>query len=162
MQELQYDNLLGKDWIANEQDCFSLAREFYIQNFDITVPNFARPMHWDADNLDLIRVMFPSCGFQITNEGWDDLRPADVLAMAIHSGNANHLAIYVGDNEVVHHRWGRTSCKELLRPFWRMSTLYVLRHPDVPDLRPVLPTVTIEEILRARLTGQAYQNVRQG
>lgn len=152
MQELQYENLLGKEWIINKQDCFTLGRDFYKQNFDIDVPDFARPQHWNADRLDLIKLSFAAANFTLISEPWDDLRPADVLALAIGSSNANHLAIYVGDNDLIHHRWGVNSCKELLRPFWRMSTLYVLRHPDVPDLRPVLPEVSLEELIRARFT----------
>jgi cell wall-associated NlpC family hydrolase len=153
--DLKYENLLGKEWEINKQDCFTLARDFYIQNFDIEVPDFARPLHWNADRYDLIRKGFPKCGFKVTHEDWDDLRPGDVLAMGIITSNADHLAVYVGESEVIHHRFGRTSCKELLRPFWRMATLYVLRHPDVPDLRPKLPDITIEEVLRARFTQQA-------
>ena len=152
MQELEYENLLGKSWKMNQQDCFTLVRDFYIQNFDITIPNFARPQHWNADRLDLIKTSFPMSGFKLISEPWDDLRPADTLAMAIGSSNANHMAVYVGDNDLIHHRFGLNSCKELLRPFWRMSTLYVLRHPDIPDLRPQLPEVSLEELIRARFT----------
>jgi len=155
MQELKYENLLGKPWVINEEDCFQIGRDFFKQNFDIDVPNLARPQHWDADRLDLIKQGFRKSGFELLSDAWDDLRPADVLAMAIGSSNANHLAIYVGDNELIHHRFGMNSCKETLRPFWRMSTLYILRHPDVPDLRPVLPEVSLEELIRARFTREA-------
>jgi cell wall-associated NlpC family hydrolase len=149
--DLKYENLLGKEWVLNEQDCFTMARDFYAQNFpDIEIPDVARPIGWDADKLDLIKMMYAKAGFQIADDDWNELRPADVLCMAIHTSNANHLGIYIGDNEVIHHRFGINSCKETLRPFWRMSTMYILRHPDVPDLRPELPTTSLEEILRGR------------
>jgi cell wall-associated NlpC family hydrolase len=148
--ELEYKNLLGKEWIMNQQDCFTLVRDFFIQNFEIEIPNFARPQDWNTDKLDLVRTLYPKTGFEIITDVWGDLRPADVLACSIHSKNVNHLAIYIGDNELLHHRYGVNSCVETLRPFWRMSTLYVLRHPDVPDLRPELPDVNLEDLIRAR------------
>lgn len=150
MKELEYKNLLGRPWEMNKEDCFTLVTDFYKQNFDIDIPNFARPIGWNADNLDLIRTCFAKGGFKMVSDEWEDLRPADVLALAISTSNANHLAIYVGNNELIHHRIGVNSCEEPLRPFWRMSTLYILRHPNVPDLRPKLPTVELEELIRAR------------
>lgn len=149
--KLEYENLLGKPWIINEQDCFTLGRDFYKQNFGIDIPDFSRPNDWDADELDLIRINSLKSGFKIiTDEDWNDLRPGDILAVAINSSNANHLVVYVGNNEIIHHLFFKTSCKEILRPIWRMSTMYILRHPDVPDLRPEVPSTTFEEVLRAR------------
>ena len=46
--KLKFDNLLGKPWDGNEEDCFSLGRGFFKQNFNIDIPNMARPQAWDA------------------------------------------------------------------------------------------------------------------
>ena len=148
--KLKYENLLNKPFEPNEEDCFTMVMDFYDQNFGIKIPNFARPNNWNADELDLIKMMYPKAGFKIADDDFNELRPADVLAISVSSTNANHLAVYIGDNEIIHHTFGTNSTKETLRPFWRMSTLYILRHPDVPDLRPELPTTSLEEILRAR------------
>src|SRR3546814_13788378 len=78
-----------------------------------------------------------------------DLRPGDVLCMAIGEGNPNHMALYVGEGEILHHLTNRLSTREPYRDFWRTLTCYVLRHPDVPDLRPVYPDTTIAELLRS-------------
>jgi cell wall-associated NlpC family hydrolase len=125
--------------------------DFFDQNFGIKLPDFARPTNWDADKLDLIGMNLDATGFQVLpDEEWYNLRPGDVLATAIASSNPNHLVIYVGGNEIIHHLFFKHSCKETLRPLWRMATMYMLRHPDVPDLRPQLPDGQLEEILRAR------------
>jgi cell wall-associated NlpC family hydrolase len=150
LDDLEYENLLGKPWSMNVDDCFTLVINFYKQNFDIDIPNIARPTDWDADELDLIRMTMPRTNFFIVDEN-EELRPGDLLCVAYNSKNPNHLVIYVGNNEIIHHRYGLLSAKELYRPAWRMITGYVLRHPDVPDLRPVLPDTTLEELLRARL-----------
>lgn len=151
---MKYENLLGKPWKVNETDCFTLVIDFFKQNFDIDIPNFARPEDWDADKLDLIRKLYPKAGFQLMQD-WDDLRPGDVFATNFATSNPNHFVIYVGDNEVIHHRYGMNSTKESYRPAFKMITSFVLRHPDVPDLRPVLPDVDIEDLIRARYNLQA-------
>jgi len=150
IEDLKYDNLLGFPWEMNERDCFTLVREFYEQNFGIQIQNIARPNDWNSDTLDLIGRLYATNGFFKVTDMWDDLRPADILACSVQSGNPNHLAIYIGNNELLHHRLGVNSSVETLRPFWRMTTGYILRHPDVPDLRPVLPDVNLEDLLRAR------------
>lgn len=70
--------------------------------------------------------------------------------MAIGASSANHLAVYVGDNLLAHHLFGQLSRAEPMREFWRRSTVYVLRHPAVPDLRPELTPVTIQDLVDAR------------
>ena len=150
IDDLKYDNLLGFAWEMNERDCFTLTREFFKQNFDIDIPDVARPNNWSSDNLDLIGLIHSKAGFTKVTEMWDDLRPGDVLACSVQSSNPNHLAIYIGNNELLHHRLGVNSSVETLRPFWRMTTGYILRHPDVPDLRPVLPDANLEDLISAR------------
>lgn len=147
--ELKYENLLGKPWKMNDTDCFTLAIDFFKQNFDIDIPNFARPADWDADKLDLIRMLYPKAGFEIMPD-WDDLRPGDVFATSFASSNPNHFVIYVGDNKVIQHRFGMNSMEETYRPAYKAVTNFVLRHKDVPDLRPVYPDVNIEDLIRAR------------
>lgn len=148
---LTYENLLSKKSIFGVQDCLTLFRDFYVQNFDIHIANYARPKDWDANALDLTRLFFEDEGFEmITDWNIKMLRPGDVLCMAIGAGNANHFAIYVGDGDIVHHPSGRMSTKEPLRDFWRVVTCYVLRHPSVPDLTPEHPNTSLEELLRAR------------
>jgi cell wall-associated NlpC family hydrolase len=75
--------------------------------------------------------------------------------MAVGTANANHFAVYLGENKIIHHRYLQLSNVETLRDFWRMSTLYVARHPDVPNLTPVLPQTSIKELVDARNRIQA-------
>lgn len=145
---IEYKNLVGKPFDLGKQDCFKLAIDFYKQNFDINIPNFSRPTNWNADNIDLIGMLHTKAGFEKVDT-WD-LRPGDALATAVGSSSPNHLVIYVGDNLLLHHKAYHLSDVETFRPAWRVVTCYVLRHLDVPDLTPVYPDVTIEELLRQR------------
>jgi cell wall-associated NlpC family hydrolase len=147
---LRYEHLVGLPYSA-ERDCYELGRDFFRDNFGIELTPYARPHDWSADRHDLIRQLHEREGFRMLPD-WTakDIRPADVFCLAIGSSNPNHFAIYVGDNKLLHHLRGRFSSVEPYRDFYRNSTTFLLRHPDVPDLRPVLPETTIEALLRER------------
>lgn len=148
---LKYEHLLGRSYCPRKQNCYTMVREIYADNFAIDLRDYPFPVDWDANTLDLIGPLSETFG-AIKLEDWSikTLRPGDVMAMAVRSANPNHFAAYVGENKVVHHLWGHLSREETLRDFWRMSTCFVLRHPDVPDLTPVKPITTIQELARAR------------
>ena len=155
--DLKYEHLVGIPFSGiGRDDCFKLFRDFYADNFDIKIANYARPHDWSSDKLDLIGLCHEREGFEkITDWKVKDLRPADVLCMAIGESTPNHFSIYVGDSKLIHHLYGRTSSVDEFRDFFRNTTCYLLRHPDVPDLRPVYPDVTIADLLNARNAPQA-------
>jgi cell wall-associated NlpC family hydrolase len=145
---IEYENLVGNPFQLGTYDCLRMVRDFYKQNFDIDIPNYARPTNWNSDTLDLIGLLHSKLGFEKVDT-WK-LQPGDILATAIGTSKPNHMVIYVGDNMILHHKTGAMSAAETFRPWWKMVTCYVLRHPDVPDMTPVLPEVSIEELLRER------------
>lgn len=151
LEDLKYEHLAGRPFVWGMADCLALVRDFYRENFDIQIRDYARPTHWSSDQIDLMRMIYPREGFDILTD-WrpKDLRPGDVLGIMLNESNPNHLAVFVGDNTIVHHLYGRMSNIEALRDFWRNQTSFVLRHPDVPDLAPVYPDVDIRSILSAR------------
>lgn len=152
IDDLKYEHLAGKQFTGiGKQDCFDLCRHFFRDNFDIEIPNFSRPNDWDADKLDLIPVLGPRAGFVKLDE-WTikSLRPADVLCLAIGTRKANHFAINLGNGDILHHLHLRFSETAPFSDMYRKRIAYVLRHPDVPDLRPVYPDVTVKDLLDAR------------
>lgn len=151
IDDLKYEHLVDRPFVWGHNDCLSLFRDFYSENFGITITNYARPTNWSSDKIDLMRLCYEREGFDMITE-WKlkDLRPGDVLCMAIGERNANHFAVYLGNDQLVHHLYGRTSTLETFRGFYRNSICFVLRHPDVPDLTPVYPDVDIRSLLSAR------------
>lgn len=149
---LKADHLAGIQFTGiGERDCFELVTDFFWDNFQIKIPVFARPHDWRANDNDIIRRCAPHSGFEmITSWRTSDLRPADVLAIMVGEANPNHLAIVLEDGKILHHLMGRMSNIEPLRDFWLNQTAFVLRHPDVPDLRPTYPDVEIRSLLRER------------
>lgn len=148
---LLYRHLEGREFVLGYQDCLDLVIRFFWDNWQIPIRNYARPSGWSSDTLDLIQMFHEREGFELIAE-WKakDLRPGDILCCAIGETRPNHLAIYLGNNELIDHLAGRASRVEPYRDFWRRATCYLIRHPDVPDLRPTPPDGNLSEILRDR------------
>lgn len=152
IDDLKYDHLVGRPFTGiGRDDCLKLFRDFYRENFGIEIRDYARPHDWSSDQLDLMRLCYEREGFeQITDWKVKELRPADVLCVAIGEANPNHFAIFIDGDTILHHLYGKMSRVEPFRDFWRRQTCFILRHPDVPDLRPTYPDTTLQELLRAR------------
>lgn len=155
--ELSYAHLLGRPYDADGGfHCYRLVRDFYRDNFGMELRDYAIPNDWDANKLNLIEMIYQREGFKKV-EDWSiaTLRPADLLCVAHMASNANHFVVNLGGNQVLHHPLGQMSRIDPMRNYFRMATLYVIRHPDVPDLTPALPDTSIKELLDARYQVQA-------
>lgn len=126
---LHYEHLVGVPFDHGVHDCYSLARSFFFDNFEIQLTNYARPDDWELQGMDLYNENFAREGFEVVDISIKELRPADVLLMALRSQVANHCAIYVGNGNIVHHMFGKFSCVERFRH--HNSTTHMLRHKKV-------------------------------
>lgn len=152
LEDLKAEHLQGIPFTGiGKRDCYELVRDFYRDNFNIELTPYARPHDWESDKLDLIRNHYEAEGFEMLTD-WKikDLRPADLLIMAVNESNPNHIAINLGDGRILHHLYGKRSRIEEFHGWWRNHVSFVVRHKDVPDLRPVYPDVDYMELLRAR------------
>lgn len=148
---LNLEGLEHREFAAGSTDCLGLVRDLYKLNFGIEMRNYARPSDWDADKLDLINAVYQREGFEkLSHWSVGDLRPGDILCMCVGSSNVNHMGVYVGDNQFIHHLRGNLSSRGPLETRWLHYTAFLLRHPDVPDLRPEMREITIEELLSDR------------
>ena len=148
---LEYQHLIGKRFNLSKQDCFKLVQDFFFDNYGIEIKNYARPSDWDSNELDIIGYAHEREGFfKVQDWTLTNLRPGDVLCMAVGTSIPNHYAVYVGDGKFVHHLVNSLSSEEELRPFWRRSTCYVLRHKDVEFVPVPKPEKTLLEILHER------------
>lgn len=117
--------LIGRPYAFGLLDCWSLVRDHFVQELGIDLPDFERrDRFWErGENLFLDHAL--SAGFQPAP---GELRPNDVLMMAIRSNLPNHCAVYLGDQTILHHRTGRLSGRELYGGFWPKATTHTFRH----------------------------------
>jgi len=152
MSNFKTSTLESKPFNLGVQDCFTAVSGFYKLNFDIDMPNFARPNDWEPSEDNLIDKLYPAAGFEKldVDDNWPP-RPADILVCTVGGSVPNHLVIFLGGNEIFHHKVNMMSGRETMRPAWRRYTSYILRHPEVPDLSQKKPTLELSEAYREGL-----------
>jgi cell wall-associated NlpC family hydrolase len=159
---MEYKHLIGRTFKHGSQDCFGLARDFYNENFDLGIPNYARPYEWWYKGLDLYMESFYDHGFRVVTEHPSQWRLGDAVLMAIRSKVACHCGIFVEPNRILHHFIGRLSTVDDYRGLWRNSTLAVLRHKDVVAPKPNVVQLDFMELLpnalRRKLTSVVPQS----
>lgn len=126
-----YEPLLGRSFQFGVVDCYTMLRDFYKLNYDIDMPDYARPERFWDQGLDLYMDHYEECGFELVHENPRYFRPGDVSLAAIQSSLANHAMIHLGDGRIVHHFIGRLSEVGFYRGIWRNHTVATIRHKDV-------------------------------
>jgi cell wall-associated NlpC family hydrolase len=158
--KLNYTGLEGRPFEIGTHDCFDMVLSMYALNFGIKLTKYARPNNWRADNIDIIGLSYEREGFhKVMDWTLATLRPGDILCMAIGSSKANHMAVYIGENQIIHHKDRSFSNVETLRDFWRRSICYVLRHKDVNIEPEVKPEVQLKDLIDERNRIQSKKTV---
>jgi cell wall-associated NlpC family hydrolase len=122
---------LNKPFVEGINDCYSLAREFYQHTYGVTLGNYARPTNWYlVDKFNFFTDNFEQEGFFEPKTTANKVRYGDALLMVIgRSTVANHVAIYVGQNKILHNLTGGISRLDSYSDRWRSRVTTVLRHP---------------------------------
>jgi hypothetical protein len=102
--------LEGREFIFNIQDCLSLCQDWFYADRGLVLPNQPRNPFWNQEGEDHIGSLYKNWGFR--KVALDKLKHGDVLFYQVRSPVINHLGIYLGDNQVLSHWYGRTSCVE--------------------------------------------------
>jgi proteasome lid subunit RPN8/RPN11 len=116
-------------------DCFALIKDYYQIAQGIELPDFPRDWEWWLDeDADLYEHGFREAGFEPVRH--DDVRIGDVglVASPVVAADGRalrprviHGAIYVGEQQVLHHKAGRLSMIEPLHS-WNHMVKYWVRH----------------------------------
>ncbi|WP_407691566.1 C40 family peptidase [Robbsia andropogonis] len=126
--------LIGCQFSHGVNDCYGLVRRYYKAKYEIALPDFPRSgPWWDDGKSDLYTQGFPKAGFTALSLSTEP-QPGDVLLMKIRSKNnvPNHAAVYIGEDTILHHMYGRLSGRESL-PRYRDYVTHILRHNEVPN-----------------------------
>jgi len=118
--------LVGREYCWGSLDCWSCVRDWYKQEWDLNLPDWDRPKRKDWDAAPQFEQLYAEAGF--CDVDLKRLQVGDALLMAIGAVGLNHVAVYVGDQYVLHHLNGRLSSRDLLGDWLLKCTGKVLRH----------------------------------
>ena len=119
--------LVGRHFSHGVNDCYTLVRDWYKRERDIDLKDFMRTDGWWERGEDLYMKHYAEAGFHPV---FDHLEEGDVIIMQIRAYQANHAAIYLGENLMLHHLYGRLSSRDVYGGYWKDVTRVVLRHGE--------------------------------
>lgn len=121
--------LVGRKYSFGTLDCFSLIRDYYSRELNISIPNYPREESWFERGQNLIVDRYAMNGFKKV----DDLKKHDLILMYGGSKVPNHLAVYLGEGDILHHTTGRLSSRDVYgnAGYWWKNTWGYLRHIDL-------------------------------
>lgn len=129
--------LVGRPFEHGVLDCYSEIRDYFRQVLAIELPDFARRDDWWKHGDDLYRKHFAEAGF--VDAGDPDNTPLqlhDVVVMQVAADQANHAAVYVGGQRILHHYYGRLSGHDVWGGYWRRHAVLLLRHQSQLSAQP--------------------------
>lgn len=125
--------LVGREFSHGVLDCYQLIVDWFDRERGITLPQFERHDDWWNDgHSDLYTEGFENAGF--VDKG-QDIQPqiGDVILMQVRSNNCvpNHAGVYIGDELILHHLYGRLSSRDIYGGYLRENTRKIVRHKDL-------------------------------
>jgi proteasome lid subunit RPN8/RPN11 len=118
--------LVGREWSHGVLDCYSIIRDWFLQEKNIELLDFKRSDEWWKIGENLYLDNFEKAGFkQISLE---KLQAGDCILMCFNSEVPNHGAVYLGDGQILHHVQNRLSTRDVYGGFWLKNTYGYYRY----------------------------------
>ena len=121
--ELPY---VGREFVFGVVDCYTLVRDWYAREWGLELADFPRRDRFWERGENLYVDNYASQGFRRID--FTELAYGDLLLMQLGSPLPNHAAIYLGDQQILHHIQGRLSSRDVLGGYYVKNTAMVLRH----------------------------------
>jgi len=119
--------LVGRQFSYGTLDCCTLVRDYYKKELKINFECFSGQDGWWDSGENRYLDNYEEQGFIKV----DDIKKYDVFLIKLVSPVPNHAAIYLGNNQILHHVHGRLSNREPYGGYWRKHTTHILRHKSL-------------------------------
>jgi len=120
------DELIGRKYIPNVYDCFTLARDAIWQFFNKDIGDIARPENWEKENSYLLEQNYKGYNFKDICE-CSGLKKGDILLFNIGSQQPNHIGVFIEGDNFIHHLENRLSCVDSINK-WRKQLNKIVRY----------------------------------
>lgn len=127
--------LIGRVFVHGIWDCYSLVRDWHMEEHGIILPDYARDYLWwgtdEEPGEDMYEKYFKEAGF---NRVYRDNGPlvGDCFICRIKSPVLNHAGVYIGDSHLLHHVTGYLSMRSPVSR-WHSKLDFLVRHKDLPE-----------------------------
>ena len=122
---------VGRPYVFGSFDCWSLCVDYYGREFGIKLPLL---MHqridtwWDKGQDFFGEAMKSDLDGSLVKIHDNDYREGDLILFSINAKVTNHVAIYLGDDIILHHVLNRLSRRDTYGVFWQKFKTHHLRH----------------------------------
>lgn len=157
--QLVADKFLGLVYQSGKQDCGTLIRDFYAENFGMLFPNYARPDDWWRKGMNLFTQIYRAEGFRPMDITLREMQIGDVMLMGYGSPFPNHSGVYVGEGKILQHLHGKLSNKEHIRSHHRDALLAIVRHPDIIVKMPPAPKIDLLDMISPYWKGKLSEKL---
>lgn len=120
--------LIGRVHAWNVMDCWTLVRDWYKRERDIELIDVPRSRDFWKRGENPLGDNWKRAGFVLVAED-EELQEGDVLL--IQAGDSevpNHVALYLGDDIIMHHAENRLSTREVYGGWYRKHTVMIVRY----------------------------------
>jgi proteasome lid subunit RPN8/RPN11 len=126
---------VGRPYSYGVIDCYSLVVDYYKREYGITMPRLPENRNtrfWETNPPQpLMEQACESIGLERIVE--EQPLPGDLFLIQTCGEVANHVAIYIGDDMILHHCENRLSVRTVYGGYWHKHTVRHYRHPGVKN-----------------------------
>lgn len=127
--------LVGRVHCWGSLDCWTIVYDWYRRERGLTLMNVPRVKDFWKDGTDILGSNYREAGFVDLNEG-DELAVGDVILMQTGDSMVpNHVALYIGDDQILHHAEGRLSSRDVYGGWFKKHTVKAVRYEGDPSER---------------------------
>jgi proteasome lid subunit RPN8/RPN11 len=128
--ELDY---IGRPYSYGVIDCYSLVVDYYKREFGIVLPRLPEnraTRFWEENPPKAL--MEEACeSIGLDRVDGDQPQIGDLFLIQTEGSVANHVAVYIGDDMILHHCENRLSGRTIYGGYWHKHTIRHYRHPEV-------------------------------
>ena len=128
---------LLRPYIYGVNDCFTLARDYYKNELGISIDfraeGYPEITDWQTKGFNMLLDNYKSADFVRVSQ--DDAQIGDLFLIQMSVSATDHIAIYVGDDKILHHCMGRLSSIDVYGGgYWQKHTTTCLRHKSLVEI----------------------------
>jgi len=123
LPESYQNKYIDRSFKIGQNDCLSLVTEYYKNELGVELPAFDRTENWYTENPNRINENIPVRLIKVAEAQKNDIIVFDLLNNKMPS----HIAIYLGNDMILHQPRGRQSTIELLNNALKNKIAYILR-----------------------------------